>query len=397
MARSLYSLLQSALALLNDLKALLAAIQRDPSSAATATIAGSPFDAARDSAALIRAHGTKLALVVITLPWTPSAAASIVNALLDGPVSSLFSAVEACSSRHYTTFARKELASRSSRVLDALQQQLLLVRRRFADAERQEQKSTDTVTAILWEACDNVGRLADMGVAGFMVHKTSQERDLLQDAWDELKSWGDEDSCSDADDDDDDDDDDNDDDNDNDTTDSDTVNTATVDNASPTNSPAPQPISSTTAQDLVDSLISQRPISRLDPQGIRPRLEVSLKRLRLVIILYQGALKRRLGTMPAVLTPLHPPPSSSSALECPVSRLDCLANIFQQLPQRFEDVAAALYSRDAASADQTLAAFCEDALFASQLLKYDWNNKRDVFAEWLNQFNSEITASFSPA
>ncbi|PHH79587.1 hypothetical protein CDD82_2308 [Ophiocordyceps australis] len=396
MARSLHSLLQSALALLNDLKALLAAIVRDPSSTATATISASPFAAARDSAALIRAHSTKLALVLITSPWTPSAAASIVDALLDGPVPSLFTAVEACSSRHHTAFARKELAARSARVLDALQQQLLLVRRRFADAENLDQTGPDTATAILWEACDNVGRLADMGIAGLMVQKTSHERDLLQDAWDELKSWGDEDSCADYQDH-----------HDHDTSDTDTVDTdtsetdtpdtATIDNASPSSNPAPHPSSSsTTAQDLVDSLISQRPISPHDSHDIRPRLEVSLKRLRLVIILYQGALKRRLNTIPAVLAPLDSQ-SSSLDLECPISRLDCLADVFHRLPQRFDDIAAALYNRDAPSAEETLATFCEDALFASQLLKYDWNNKRDVFAEWLNQFNTEIMASFFPS
>jgi hypothetical protein len=133
------------------------------------------------------------------------------------------------------------------------------------------------------------------------------------------------------------------------------------------------------SQDMIDDLLNaHHTIPRADPDGIRPRLETSLKRLRLVVLLYQAIVKRRIKKLPAL-------PATAVA-----QRLDEAAAMLQLLPDRFGDLAAAFYELQAADIDAAMDQCFRDATSVSELLGQSWDGGKDEFTEWTDKFRAEI-------
>lgn len=363
----------SAQALCSQLATALDAIYKDPSiqpDAADAAII--PLALARDASTLVRAHATKLSLLLINEPFTPSAITSMLKELLSGPVLGVASAVQACDPALYTAFFRKELAWRARRVLVTLSELLSKIpkdgkvlsgvkRGGFAS----DDKGSLPATGILWSACDEMRALVDGGIGGYFVKRVDEWRDTLKDVMEELKEWGDEEPEDEDEDDDDDD---------------DTAHEADHDNTNTTNS----------AQDILDDLMnSGSVIPRDDPQGIRPRLESTLRRVRLVVLLYQAISKRRLKKLPTL-----PPPADSPYGNMP-ARLDEAARVLSALPDTFGDLASAFYDMEPAAVDRA-ADDCFFAAFAAgELLSAPWDDgaAQDEFSEWTEKFKTEIKKS----
>ncbi|KHO01569.1 uncharacterized protein MAM_00570 [Metarhizium album ARSEF 1941] len=370
---ALAALVQTSSALLDQLQAVLSETHKAPDSATSSSPSPSPqpdpnFNAlslAHASASLIRAHGTKISLLIITEPFAPSAVSAVVRELVAGPVPGLVSAAEACVAKQYTGTVRRELAWRARRVLSGLGQLLhkipndgKLVAQDERDAFAKGERGSLPATGLLWSACDSVTDLSNMGVAGFFIHKVDQWRDILNDVMDEMREWGDEEADSDS--------------------DSDPVLDGHVDN--PSDQPGSESLS---AQAMLDSLVnSHQTIPSSDPDRIRPRLESSLKRLRLVTLLYRALAKRRLKRLPAF-------PPANAASDVP-SRLDEMAKLLAELPDSFGDLACAFYELQPSEIDKTTERCFRDAFAASELFVNDWDNKRDSFSEWTETFQAEI-------
>ncbi|EFY92283.1 hypothetical protein J3458_000879 [Metarhizium acridum] len=369
----LESLVQTASALLTQLQAVLSEIHRAPDSAPSSSSSPSPepdpkinaLSLAHDSASLIRAHGTKVSLLIINEPFTPSAVSTVVRELVAGPIPGLVSAAEACAPRQYTGVVRRELAWRAQRVLCELQQLLQKIpndgkvlserkREGFAKGE----KGSLPATGLLWSACDNVIDLSNLGVGGFFIQKVDQWRDILNDVMQEMKEWGDEEPDPDSDPD--------------------------QDSDSDVNNLSDQLGSqSLSTQAMLDSLMnSHQTIPSSDPDRIRPRLETSLKRLRLVTLLYQALTKRRLKKLPA-----FPPQNPDSNVP---SRLDEMAKVLAKLPDSFGDLACAFYELQPSEIDKTMDQCFFDAFAASELFVKDWEDGRDEFSEWTDKFQTEM-------
>lgn len=371
--KTLESLVQTASTLLTQLQAVLSKIHKTPESEATHDASPPPDDPtvnalslAHDSASLIRAHGTKLSLLIINEPFTPSAVSTVLRELVAGPIPGLASSVQACTSKQYTAVIRKELAWRAQRVLvelDGLLQKIPKDGKVLTENKRSgfsnSNKGSLPATGLLWQACDNIIDLSKMGVGGFFIQKVDQWRDTIKDVMEELKEWGDEEPESDEDDEDNED---------------DSVNNLADQLGS----------QSLSTQAMLDSLMnSQQTIPASDPDNIRPRLETSLKRLRLVTLLYQALTKRRLQKLPPF------PPSSSTNSNVP-SRLDEIANLLARLPESFNDLAYAFYELQPAEIDKTMDQCFFDAFAASELFSKDWDGTRDAFSEWTDKFQTEI-------
>ena len=373
--RSLDALIQTASTLLTQLQVILSEVRKNASPAlpsddtASPATSSTPFDAlalARDSASLIRAHGTKVSLLIINEPFTPSAVTSVVRELVAGPVPAIVSAAQACTAERYTLALRQELASRCRRVLAELHELLhkipkdgkvLAVDKKsgFAPGER----GSIPATGILWTACDDVISLAKGGVGGFFAQKTGEWRDMLKDVMEEMKDWGDEEPDDDED--------------------------GSDDNADDGVDELADQLGDThvDAQDMIDDIMNSQPtIPRSDPNRIRPRLESSLKRLRLVVLLYEAAIKRRFKKLPTL-----PPADADSKVPC---RLDRLSQALQQLPNRFEDLAGAFYELDPQDIDEAAQQCFDDAISASQLLAENWDGAEDEFSAWASKFQVEI-------
>lgn len=372
--KNLDTIIQSSVSLLQQLQVALAEIHRNP----TAPLPKSPEDSkpssstvdalalARDSASLIRAHSTKLSLLIVNEPFTPSAIISVVRDLAGGPIPGLAASLEGCQPDRYTAVVRRELAWRCRAVLVELAHLLQKVPQNGQALSSTEEgfgsggKGSIALTGVLWATCDQVTALANMGVGGFFAKKLEEWRDTLKDVMEELKEWGDEEPESDEEG--------------NDEDDVDDLADALQD-------------SHISNQDMLDDLMnSHRTIPKSDPDGIRPRLESSLKRLRLVTLLYQAIVKRRVKKLPAV----PPPADASESVAAVPQRLDEVAGVLRVMPDRFGDLACAFYELQSEEIDSLMDQCFLDAFAASELLAQAWEGGKDEFTEWTEKFQAQI-------
>ncbi|KAM0212595.1 hypothetical protein ACHAQD_000480 [Fusarium lateritium] len=352
--KALDTIVNTASTLLEQLQSILTEIQRNPSSPSTSTSETKDVDAlalARDSSSLIRAHGTKISLLVINEPFTPSALSTVIRELVKGPIPGLATAAQACEAKSYTSVVRKELAYRVQKVLIELSNLLKRVPKDgkvLSGVGRDSGKGSLALTGMLWSACDEVVALANMGVGGFFVKKAEEWRDTLKDVMEELKEWGEEEEDEDEDD--------------------------VDDLADKLNN------TSLSKQEMLDDFMnSSSAIPRSDPDKIRPRLDSSLKRLRMVVLLYQALSKRRFKKLPKDTTKNDMP-----------AKLDTTASVLEALPDRFGDLAGAFYELDAEEIDQLMEDCFEQAVGVSEVLKMGWEGESDEFTEWMEKFKVEV-------
>ena len=361
--KALNTLVDTASTLLKQLQSALVDIQRNPT--APSPPEHSSIDVlalARDSSSLVRAHSTKLSLLLINEPFTPSAVSTVIRELIKGPIPGLASAAQVCDINRYTAVLRRELAYRAQRVLAELEVLLQKVPKDgkvLAGGNRDSGKGSLTTTGVLWSACDDVTKLANMGVGGFFVKKVEEWRDTLKDVMEELKEWGEEEPDDEDDDDDEDD----------------------VDDLADQLGD-----SHISTQDMLDDLMNSQPtIPRSDPDGIRPRLDSTLKRLRLVALLYQAITKRRLKKLPPI-----PPTEPTSKLP---QQLDELAKTLQELPNQFGDLAGTFYDLRPDEIDEGMEICFGEAFTVSEVLSKSWDGSKDEFTEWAEKFQVEIKKS----
>ena len=257
------------------------------------------LELAHDCASLIRAHTTKLSLLVINKPFTPTAVSTVLRELVAGPLPGLGSSVELCTADKYTKAMSAELQYRAKRVLvdlGTLVAAIPLDGQILSDDEKngtgtETGKGSLAVTGTVWESCDSVIELKKIGVAGLVIQKAEGYRDLLKDALEELQEWAEEESDEDD--------------------EEEKVLDAEED----------------AAQAELDNIFgSQQHIPSDDPESIRPRLESSMKRLRLLILMYQAVSKRRFKTLPP-LPHLELPPELKNKSDEDPGVVGCLDEV----------------------------------------------------------------------
>jgi hypothetical protein len=324
---------------------------------------------AQDSATLIRAHSTKISLFIINEPFTPTAITKVLRELAAGPVPALVSAAQLCDGDRYTWTVRRDLAWRCGRVLREFRSliqkipgdgKILSEAQKTGTWGKLVDKGSISVTGILWSACDDVTTLAKLGVAGHLIGKVEQFKDILKDVMEELKEWGEEE-------------DDEDDEHDDDEGQDGNVNTL-ADNLEATH------ISDTQAM-LDDLMNGQRHIPQDDPDNIRQRLDSCVRRLRMTTLLYQALIKRRLKALPSF------PCSGGSDIP---SRLDEIMTILKAIPERFGSLAMAFYELEPEPIDSVMDQCFFDAFAAAELLIKPWTTPQDEFSDWAKKFQIEI-------
>ncbi|TVY83965.1 Uncharacterized protein LSUE1_G001928, partial [Lachnellula suecica] len=325
------------------------------------------LDLAHDSASLIRAHSTKLSLLIINKPFTASAISTVLRELVAGPLPGLASAVELCNAATYTKAMSEELAWRAKNVFVALG---TLVKAVPLDgktlSEDQKNGTGKTVgkgslasTGVVWGACDAVVELKKLGIAGLLVRKADEYRATLKDALEELQEWGEEESDEEDEED---------------------------DVAQDTDG------METSAQDAVDDMFDQRHIPAEDPDKIRPRLESALKKLRLVVLMYQAVVKRRWKTLPPLPSPQPPQELEAKSKEDSgiLSRLDKVTSAFKDIPDITDELAGAFYRLDGPEIDKKMEDCFSTSLEAVELLLKSWEGTEDEFTAWARKFQIAI-------
>jgi hypothetical protein len=204
------------------------------------------------------------------------------------------------------------------------------------------------VTGTIWEACDGIIELKKLGVAGLVIQKAEGYRDLLKDALEELQEWAEEGS--------------------------DGEDEEAVDGEEDA------------AQAEVDNIFgSQRHIPSDDPESIRPRLESSMKRLRLLILMYQAATKRRFKTLPPLPHPELPSELDEKSAEDPgiANRLDEVLDVMSKIPDITDELASAFYELDAEEIDKRMEQCFFTGFAVTELLIKNWEGQKDAFSTWV--------------
>ena len=305
------------------------------------------LDLAHDTASLIKAHSTKLSLLIINRPFTASAINTVLRELIAGPLPGLASAVQLCSPGKYTKAMSEELTWRARRMfiqLGTFVETIPLDGQILSDEAKNGTGKTEgngslAFTGIVWEACDGVMAMKTLGITGLVIKKAEEYRDLLADALEELREWGEEESDGD-------------------------------DGGSD--------------EEQDDIFGSQRHIPLEDPEKIRPRLESSQKRLRLLITLFTAVVKRRFNTLPHLPEPDLPTESKSYEGPGIVRCLDEVLNVMKKIPDITDELASAFYDLDGKEIDKRMNECCLKGLAVAELLLDNWEGKKDDFTTWVS-------------
>jgi len=369
---ALNGLLDTSITLLKQLETALSNISKITAAVAAegAEKAVGSLVAASQAAQVIKGSTSKLSLLIISEPFTPSAITKVTQELVNIGVPILAGSAQSLDNAQYTTAIRRDLANKCERVLRNLRQLLEMVPRDgkvlpVAKRKGVQGAGSFTITGSLWAACDEITRLAEIGAKGRLIERTEELRDTLKDQMEELKEWGEEEDDDGADDGDDD-------------------NDASETQQAESLDAVTNGLSAThlDTQAMVDDLMNGAGhIPKEDPDQLRPRLAWCLRILKQAAILYSAIIKYRLRTLPAFDEPRPV-----------VSQVDDLMKALKKLPNRVGDLAAAFYDLSPEDVDRIRDQAFQDIFAVTALVLDPWEGERDTFSDWILKLQKDLRA-----
>lgn len=335
-----------------------------------------PLDVIKATTTLLKSHTTTLSLLLITPPLTPSAIIAKIGDVSSGVLSGMVAAAsytpQAGQRDDVGNTMRIEVRAQVRRLLgtwgDVLALLLRMAERREDSQSNGAAKAKDSgptesekqevlsATGVVWEACDALLKLCADGVVGLVVKKAQELRAVLLDAVEELKEWGEDvdddgDEAEGSDDDD--------------------------------------------GFGSEDDIFGASNKLGKDDRELKELLDTSVKKLKMVGMLYQALIKRRLKTFP--------PSSASGAaattngaagtVSSPSKKLDDLLALLKAIPETVDDLAGAFYDLDEDEAREALERCCDEAKRAVELVKQSWTGSDDEFTAWSAKWVSALDAA----
>ncbi|KAF2133552.1 hypothetical protein P153DRAFT_159052 [Dothidotthia symphoricarpi CBS 119687] len=347
--RALVELTKTTQTLLTHFQSSLApTATSNPSPQTTATDFPNPIDVVKATTTLLRSHTTTLSLLLITPPLTPSALIAKIGDVSSGALSGMVAAAsytpQAGQRDDLGNLMRAELRMQVRRLLGTWGDVLALIlrmaesRQEYAATKAKDNGPTESekqavlsATGVVWEACDALLKLCADGVVGLVVRKAGELRAVLLDAIEELKEWG-----EDVEDDDD------------------------------------EAEGSDNGDD--DIFGAENKLGKDDTE-LKELLDMSVKKLKMVGMLYQALAKRRLKTYSATK-------ENGDAASNPAKKLDDLMALLRAIPETVDDLASTFYDLDEQQARQTLDKCRGQAKSAAELVKQSWTGTDDEFTAW---------------
>lgn len=220
-------------------------------------------------------------------------------------------------------------------------------------------------TGVVWDVCDELLRLCNGGVVELVLKKAQQLRAVLLDAVEELKEWGEDVADEDEED------------------------------------KAEGSGDEDGFGDEDDFFGAQNKIGK-DDKELKVLLDRSVKKLKMVGIMYQAVGKRRLKTFPAVAPNMNPAssaspatgePNGNTATESPAQKLDRLMQILKTIPDTVDDLASTFYELEQDEAEVELKKVCDEAKSAVELVKKSWTGTDDEFTAWSGKWIEALDAA----
>ncbi|KAI1002339.1 hypothetical protein K3495_g5862 [Podosphaera aphanis] len=317
------------------------------------------LDLAHDTASIIRAQSTQLYLLTRNKPFPPSAPTKILRELISGPIPNLVFIAGLCDPKVYTQTMSNELDFQLNRLVAELTE---FVRGIPLDKDviygcakntSDVAQKGDALVRIskTWGACDALIALRDRGISGLFVQRSDEYKDLLEDAFEELQEW--ENGLSDTED---------------------------FDELDDKN----EEYTIQAAENQI--FASQNYIPEGDPHKIRPRLQSTKKRLRLIILMFQAIIKRRFKTLSS-LPNLQP----ESELEMnqimsnreKVRSLDCVLDSMKEISDITDNLACSFYDMNIHQIDSSMEECFSVGSKIPEPLINNWEGERDSFSAWV--------------
>lgn len=202
MSKKLPIVLTTTLSLLEQFQGALNAPPQTPASNEPKRNDALPLLTASSDA--LKSQVTKLSLLTINTPFTPSAVCTVLSALNESVLPSLVTASLLVTPKEFTKAFHAEIQILTNLTLKELASLIGEVKtvadkndkERSEDPKKKEeglsQPEKDVVTIAtgrVWDSCDALIDLATKGVVGFVIRRVEQWRDLVRDAVEEIEEW----------------------------------------------------------------------------------------------------------------------------------------------------------------------------------------------------------------
>ncbi|KAJ4993110.1 hypothetical protein SVAN01_01462 [Stagonosporopsis vannaccii] len=373
-----------------------------PSRAGAQDLPTGPLAAISAATTVLKSHTTTLSLLLLTPPLTPSALMAKLGDVTSGPLAGMVAAAShepgPGEADELGRLMRAEMRTQVQRVVGAWGDVLAVVlgmatARKAGDGARApsepERKDVLAKTGVLWDVCDAVVRVCEGGVVGVVVKKAQQLRAVLLDAVEEMKEWGEDVAGSDE---------------------------------EEEEGDGDAEGSDGGFGDEDDFFAAGNKIGKGDVE-LKALLDRSVKKLKMVGIMYQAVGKRRLSTFPAATSkaartapPAKPPADGASTIEAtsksnadatsaskpptkgaratssetPAQRLDALMAHLTTLPSLADDLASNFYDLDHEEAAVELEKLCNEAKSTVAIVERDWTGNEDEFTVWAGRWREAL-------
>ncbi|KAI6797757.1 hypothetical protein KC361_g3777 [Hortaea werneckii] len=325
-----------------------------------------PLHLLRDTAKLIKAHVTKLSLLAINPPFTPSAVRKVLAEMKASCIPALMSGSQICTQQQrgkWSEMMGREVQARTRRVvreLESLVRELGEINGGGLGGGRRNGSGRggsggggggDSLrsTGVVWESCDAVIELESMGIGGLAVVKAGQYRDTIRDAIEELREWKEgEDLDSEGQD-------------------------ELLDEGD-------EGVDGDRFEDLfhaANSMPNDRP-------ELRRLAEEADGKLKKVVLLYTAAIKRRFKTLKTL-------EGGEGRSEEEVRRLDQVMGVLDGIPHQVDELASCFYDLDEDRVRRSLKACIDEAAQAASLLERNWEDQEDEFTTWGGKWKEAIS------
>nr|POE78612.1 uncharacterized protein c22e12.18 [Quercus suber] len=353
-ATALIDLLNSTLALLTQFTTSLHPTTTTTTTSSSETInptpastsdASDPLLVLRDASALLKAHTTKLSLLAINKPFTPSAIRKVLVEATSSCVPALVSGAQLCAApeRGYGRLMARESAARVRRVLAELGVLVREVREVAEHSGGVRRRESLAATGVVWASCEAVAELAGLGVGGLAAQKATQDRETVRDAIAELREWvdGEDEELEGGD--------------------------ALLDESD-------EGVEGD--RDGVEALFHAANSMPAERPALRALVERAEAQLKKVVLLYTAVLKRRCKTFTGV--------------GGGVERLDACVESLRRVPHQVDELASVFYDLDEEQAAQMLATCVAEAKRAGTAVLLNWDGREDEYTAWYRKWEDAI-------
>lgn len=300
-----------------------------------------PLALVSDASSILKAQTTKLSLLILNKPFTPSAITYVLTSLSTSCLPALISALELCLPATHSALLHQHIRTLLSRAFRALSALLATVPQDERSNAKLGDRDTLAVTGLLWETCDSMAKVASTGLSALAIEKLDTYHSLLKDAIAELEEWD--------------------------------PNEDTDTDSNPDSDYPMIPSSSSTTR----------------PSQIPYLLTLTLRLLRHIRLVYPGLRKRRIRPFPPLALPSDSTPTSPPT-PSQIHSLDALLTSLGAFSSEADEIAGALYAGDEKEVLRRLKSLREQAYACIHDVINDWKGAKDEFSTWAQKW-LEIT------